>query len=234
MALSTAIPRLTDYYRRHGFAVTVRRAAVAVKRALFSGRSVLFYCDLATLASPSGNLPSFMKVERKGSSSELSPEDLDALTSFWNPRLAQRYIKERFGKGASLWLIKSESGLVGYGWSLPGTTIEPHYFPLGPQDVHLFDFHVFPQYRGQGMNPLLVSHILSRVATEAAGRAFIEAGEWNLAQLSSLSKTPFRFLGKARKLTIFGHAVVFWADNEIKPQGTKVPVRDIDNHANGH
>ncbi len=33
-------------------------------------------------------------------------------------------------KGALLWLIKSEDGLAGYGWTLQGRTIEPHYFPL--------------------------------------------------------------------------------------------------------
>jgi len=233
MGLSTAIPRLTDYYRRHGFSPTVRRVGVAVKRALFSSRNVLFYCDLATLTSPPSDLPSFLKVERKRSSAELSQEDLEAITGFWNPKLAQRNMKERFGKGASLWLIKSESRLAGHGWSLRGGTIQRHYFPLGPDDAHLFDFHVFPQYRGQGMNPLLVTRILQGLATEGASRALIEAAEWNQAQLSSLAKTPFRRLGLARKLTIFDRTIVCWADNEAALPGTKVPVRAIDNPATG-
>jgi GNAT superfamily N-acetyltransferase len=185
------------------------------------------------MASSSADLPGFLKVERKRSPAELGLEDLEAMTSFWNPRLAQRNIQERFGKGASLWLIKSHDRLAGYGWTLQGCTIESHYFPLGRHDVHFFDFHVFPEYRGQGMNPLLVTHIISRVTTEATGRAFIEAAEWNQAQLSSLSKTPFRLLGKARKLTVFGHTIVFWAANETALRGTKVPVRAIDNHTIG-
>jgi ribosomal protein S18 acetylase RimI-like enzyme len=97
---------------------------------------------------------------------------------------------------------------------LHGGTVEPHYFPLGWDDVHLFDFHVFPQYRGQGMNPFLVTHILRSLAAEGADRAFIEAAEWNEAQLSSLAKTPFRRLGCARKSTIFGCTIVWWAENE--------------------
>jgi ribosomal protein S18 acetylase RimI-like enzyme len=233
MAVSTAISRFTDYYRRHGFNATVRRASAAVTRALFSSRSVLFYCDLGTLTSPPVDLPSFLKVERKSSSAELCPEDLEALTSFWNPKLAQRNMKERFGKGASLWLIKSDGKLAGYGWTLSGSTVEPHYFPLGRDDVHLFDFHVFPQYRGRSMNPLLVTRILESLATEGAGRALIEAAEWNHAQLSSLAKTPFRCLGRARKLTIFSRTVVCWARNEFAPRSTKVPVRAIDKPATG-
>jgi GNAT superfamily N-acetyltransferase len=133
------------------------------------------------------------------------------MTSFWNPKLAQKNMKERFRKGASLWLIKSHDRLAGYGWTLKGGTIEPHYFPVGQDDVHLFDFYVFPQYRGQGMNPLLVGEILRSLAREGAGRAFIEAAEWNQPQLSSLSKTPFRCLGWATKLTIFGRTVVRWS-----------------------
>jgi ribosomal protein S18 acetylase RimI-like enzyme len=233
MAISTAISRITHFYGRHGFVATIRRAGVAVKRALFSSHSILFYCDLVRLTAPPANLPSFLSIERKRSSAELSPEDLEEMTGFWNPRLASQNMKERFDLGASLWLIKSRDKLAGYGWTLQGRTIEPHYFPLGPDDVHLFDFHVFPLYRGQGMNPLLVTHVLSRIATEAAGRAFIEAAAWNQAQLSSLSKTAFRRLGRARKLTIFTHTVVWWTEKEIEYPSTKVPVRAIDNPATG-
>ena len=134
------------------------------------------------------------------------------MTSVWNPKLVQQNMKERFDLGASLWLIKSEGKLAGYGWTLSGSTVEPHYFPLGQDDIHLFDFHVFPQYRGRGINPLLVAHILSSLATEGMGRAFIETAEWNQSQLSSLlRKTPFRRLGVAKKWNIFDHIIVSWA-----------------------
>jgi ribosomal protein S18 acetylase RimI-like enzyme len=171
---------------------------------------VLFYCDLPGQASLRTDSPSSLDVEQKRSEAELSPQDLQEMTSFWNPKLARRLMKERFGLGASLWMIKSEGHLAGYGWSLQGRTVEPHYFPLGQDDVHLFDFHVFPQFRGRGMNPFLVNHILQSLATEKAGRAFIEAAEWNQPQLSSLTKTPFHRLGMAGKWTILGRTMVRW------------------------
>jgi ribosomal protein S18 acetylase RimI-like enzyme len=140
------------------------------------------------------------------------------MTSFWNPKLVQQNMKERFGLGASLWLIKSHNKLAGYGWTLQGRTVEPHYFPLGHDDLHLFDFHVFPEFRGRGMNPSLVTQILCRSAVEGVRRAFIEAAEWNQPQLSSLTKTPFRRLGVARKRMIFGRTIVWWGKN-----GTSTP-----------
>ncbi len=233
MGISTALSRFSAYYTRHGFVGTIRRAALAARRALFSNRMVLFYCDMAKQTTAPANIPNSLKVERLRCYAELNPQDLNDILNFWNPKLAQRNMKERFGNGASLWLIKSEGKLAGYGWTLRGRTIEPHYFPPGQDDVHLFDFHVFPQYRRRGMNPFLVTHILRSLVSEGAVRALIEAAEWNQAQLSSLSRTPFRRLGRARKLTMLGRTIVCWAGDETATRGTKVPVRPIDNPATG-
>jgi hypothetical protein len=53
---------------------------------------------------------------------------------------------------------------------------------------------------------------------EVTGRAFIEAAEWNQPQLSSLTKTPFRRLGRARKSIIFGRTVVHWANDQASKE----------------
>ena len=78
------------------------------------------------------------------------------------------------------------------------------------------------------MNPLLVIHILRSLAREGGRRAFIEAAEWNEAQLSSLRKTPFQLMGWARKSTIFHRTIVCWArtkpysrDTNIQHSGTE-------------
>jgi GNAT superfamily N-acetyltransferase len=208
MSISHSISRFTAYFKRNGLRATVRRIGLAARRALFSSRMVLFYGDLSAQSSSTADLPSFLKVERHKSQGDLTPQDLQEITSFWNPQLARRNIKERFEHGASLWLIRSEGRLAGYGWTLRGHTVDTHYFPLGPDDVHLFDFHVFPRYRGRGVNPLLVNYILRELAGECRGRAFIEAAEWNHAQLASLRRTPFRRLGLARKFTLLRHTMV--------------------------
>lgn len=218
MSVLNAISRLTVYCRRHGFVATIRRARLAAKRALFAGRMVVFYCDIDKRRLPQVSVPKGLTVERLTALSELSAEAWKEITRFWNPKLANRNIRERFGKGASLWLLRSEDRLAGYGWTLQGRTIEPYYFPLAQDDIHLFDFHVFPDYRGRGMNPFLVGQILDGLATNGAGRAFIEAAEWNDAQLSSLRKTPFRCLCSVRCFTILGHTFVSWMRNDAVMQ----------------
>jgi GNAT superfamily N-acetyltransferase len=212
MKLPTSIRRFVTYYGRHGFLPTIRRAGVAATRALFANGQVVFSCDLGKPLSAMSALPEPARVEQLRDYGALSAEDLGEIVRFWNPSLAQRNIMDRFKQGASLWLIKVGGRLAGFGWTIQGRTLEPHYFLLGKDDVHLFDFLVFPGFRGRGINPLLVRWILEQLALDCHGRAFIEAAEWNRPQLRSLARTPFQRLGLARKFTFLGHTVVRWKD----------------------
>jgi hypothetical protein len=213
MSVSNSISRLTVYYRRHGLAATIRRARLAGKRALFADRMLVLYCDLDERRLPQVNVPKALRVERLEALTELSAEHLQAMTCFWNPKLANRNIQERFEKGASLWLVECQKQLAGYGWTLQGKTIAPYYFPLGPDDVQLFDFYVFPRFRGRALHWLLTSHILHTLAVEGRSRAFADTGEWNEAQRASFTMTPFRLLGSARSFTILGYTFVSWTKN---------------------
>lgn len=223
MGISILFSRLAIYYKRNGSGATARRAWLAMSR-LFSPGMILFYCNLSGSNSEQAPLPAFLTVERKRNEDEVSPLDLEEIIKSWNSRVAHQSIKERFGRGASLWMIKSERKLAGYGWTLRGHTIERHYYSLGLDDVHLFDFYVFPRYRGQGLNPLLVTEVLRTLAVERMERAFIEAAAWNHAQLESLRKTSFHRLGRASKFTILRRTIVFWDDNQVDGELNDVPI----------
>jgi hypothetical protein len=225
MGISDSISRLTDYYVRHGLAATIRRAGMAAKRALFLNRMIIFYCDLSNYTARPVNIPNSLEIERLINEAELNPQVLQEITSFWNPKLAHRNIKERFAKGASLWLVKSGEQLAGYGWTLRGCTIADYYFSIAPNDVQLFDFYVFPKFRGRAMHWLLTAYILQTLSTEGAARAYADTGEWNEAQIASFKMTPFRRLGTARSLSIFGHTFVSWDEKETSEQLQKASAR---------
>jgi ribosomal protein S18 acetylase RimI-like enzyme len=221
MSISNFLSRVTAYFGRHGFSATVHRAAVAMKRALLARRMVVFYCDLAKQASSPVRLPSSMKLERLNALASLSTQDLQAMTSFWNPKQAHRNILHQFDQGASLWLIKSGEELAGYGWTLLGRTMEPYYFRLGEDDVQLFDFYVFPKFRGRALHWVLTTHILKTLAAEGRARAFADTAEWNDAQLASFKMTPFRRLGTVSSFSILGRTFVSWLENEQVQQPRK-------------
>jgi len=230
MGIIDSISRVADYYSRHGSGATIRRVGVAARRALFSSRMLVFYCDLPLQASHPVSIPSPMRVDRLTKEIELAPQDFQEITTFWNPKQARRNIKERFARGASLWLIKSEEQVAGYGWTIQGRTIAEYYFPMGQKDVQLFDFYVFPKFRGRALHWLLTGHILKTLAVEGAARAFADTGEWNQAQISSFKMTPFRCLGLVRSLTIFSHTFVSWVENgtteELKSPSSNVKNRE--------
>jgi GNAT superfamily N-acetyltransferase len=207
--------RLWNYYRQHGTRATLQRLRAAVQRASSSiGRMELYVCDLPTtpIAEPS----SLGVLERISGLSSLKAEDLARLVSHWNPKVKRRQINERFATHAELWLLRCNGFIAAYGWTIKGQTIEPHFSPLTPRDVHLFDFFVFPEFRGRGLNPALVSRILLAVGQEGLTRAFIEAAAWNQAQLASLRKTPFRPLGAARRLCLGKSVLVLWSNKNTR------------------
>jgi hypothetical protein len=221
MAISDFISRLAAYYKLHGLGPTIRRAGVGVRRALNSNRMLVFYCDLTKLKASPASLPSPLKIERVRGHQELSQQDLEGLTNFWNPEQAHRNIKERFESQASLWLIKSEGQLAGYSWTIQGRTIAPYYFPMGQDDVQFFDWFVFPKFRGRAIHWFLITHILRGLAAEGVSRAFGDVALWNQASLSSYKMTPFRPLGCVRAFRVFGHTIVIWAETETGEQIVK-------------
>jgi hypothetical protein len=225
MAIAALTSRFATYYSRHGLRGTAQRAGTALKRALFFNRQVVFYCDLATQVSSEEPLPSSLKVERKSGFDELNLHEVHELIEFWNPKLARGRMEERFAKGASLWLIKSNERLAGYGWTLRGSSIAGYYFPMAESDVQFFDFHIFPKFRGRAIDWFLMTRILHTLATEGGGRAFAEAAEWNRASLSSLASTPFHPLGSVRHATVLGYDFVNWTSYEMANRPTPLESR---------
>jgi ribosomal protein S18 acetylase RimI-like enzyme len=224
MSVANSISRLTTYYTRHGFRATIRRAGVAMKRSLFSGRMVVFYFDFGKQTLRDLAIPSSVKVDRVRSGSELVQQDMETLIGHWNPKLAQRRMNERFGKGASLWVVRRENQLAGYCWTLKGKAIAPYYLPLAPDDTQLFDVYVLPRSRGGAVAWYLISSVLHALKDEGGARVYADMGEWNSASLALYSRmTPFRRLGTARSFTILGHKFITWDDTPATETRQKAP-----------
>lgn len=217
MHFQDTLTRLLEFHRRHGLRLTASRVFASLYRILRSNRTVLFYCDIGRRKPSEAIQNCSWVIERRTSQSELSPQEVKELEESWNPSIMRRLIAERFQRGALLWIAKSEGRLAGYGWTLNATTMEPHFFPLGIHDVHLFDFCVFTAYRGRRINPSLVGAILDELAADGKSRAFIEVKEWNHAQLSSLTRTPFQPLALALRFRIVGKTFVLWSAAPFPP-----------------
>jgi ribosomal protein S18 acetylase RimI-like enzyme len=218
LLFSNAFSRLISYFKRHGVRATFDRTEIAVRRLVSGGRMVIFYHDFPPFpaATYSDKSQTSISFERKASQEEMDERDVARIVNFWNPELTQRGMTERFAIGAALWLVRYDGQLAGYGWTLTGRTVRPYFVPLGPNDIHLFDFLVFPEYRGRRINPSLVAHILDTSGSEGRSRAYIEVAEWNRAELRSLERTDFHVLGVARKTLIMQRTIVEWRRDSSK------------------
>lgn len=203
---TSVVGRIAAYYRRHGFVATAKRCGSGARRVSYLGRLNLYCCTLPLSApAPKANVT----VERMHEWT-VSPQDYETIANEWNPAITSHLMAARFSAGADLWLARLETKLAGFGWSLRGNTIEPHFFPLHRDDAHLFDFFVFPSSRGLGVNVSLVFEILQRLGADGVRRAHVECAAWNTAQIRSLAKTPFRRYAQATKLRLFGRTYVVW------------------------
>ena len=148
---------------------------------------------------------------------DISEEDKKIMELFLYKEIFQDQLKVRFSKGAFIWLVKQDSSLAGFVWSIVQTTVEPYFFPLTKKDVHIFDNVIFPEYRGRGINTILINHVLFELKRMGFVRAFIETHTWNTSEIKSLIKTHFYRLAEARKFHFWGWCLSTWSRTTIKP-----------------
>jgi len=197
MRLPDPVLRLFSYWQRHGFGATWRRAAVLLWRAFVQNGRVLFCCDLQSpeVARPAGISSGQLTIERLRGPERMGESDWQKIVSTRTAAVCRRLFGERFQRGASLWLVRCNGNLAGYGWALPCDSMERRYYPAGAKDVHLVEFLVFPEFRGLRINSFLVNHILGQLATEGKAHAYLDVAEWNKVALSSYRHTSLRPVG---------------------------------------
>lgn len=210
--MSDFLSRLVTYWTRHGLWATLRRVWIDVRRTFVQNRFVIFYFDL--LKQDDAVLRkarlSNLSVERKRCLEEIDREDWKRIVEFWNPKITERLFSQRFSAGSSLWLLRLEGALAGYGWTMIGRAMEPYFLPFGDNDVFMYDHLVFPEYRGRRLLSALMTYEVMHMAAESRSRAYFEVAEWNQPCISNVTRTGFRPIGIARKRTVFGRTFIEW------------------------
>ena len=202
----SAIARLWSFYRSRGLGSTLARCTESVRRLSYGGRMILFSCVLPT--APASH-PAGVSFERHSASS-LGRAEFLGVFGEQDTAAREHELAVRFAAGGELWLVRWEGRLAAYGWTIQGSTIEPHFFPIQAEEVHFFDFFVAPPFRGRGINVALMLEVLARLSEHGVRRVHLECAAWNAVQLRSLGKSLFRRNGAARMFRLFGRSLVIW------------------------
>lgn len=112
-------------------------------------------------------------------------------------QLEAREIEQRFGEGHHIYLAWMGKEPVAYGWvaTREGRIRDLQLsFPLSSRDRYLWDFKTLPEWRGRGIYPLLLQHIIRQELAQA-DRFWIGFVPGNEASKRGISKAGFQIVG---------------------------------------
>lgn len=210
MAIRALYLRSAKYLRRHGLKSSIKRLRREARNKIFYKRDVVFWLDLLQADLDGQAIPSNLRVERFDRRSGVPERLMNHMAEEYSEVLLKEYIQRRFAKGASLWCLRNETEDISYTWALTGQAMIPYYFPLTERDLHLFDGYTFPNFRGHGLNPVLLNHVLKYYRNEGFHRAYLETREWNTAVMRSVPKNGFIKIGLAKRRIRRGKCTVTW------------------------
>ena len=87
-----------------------------------------------------------------------------------------------------------------------------HFFPLLDNEALIYAAEVFPEYRGQGIMPILMNQTILELVRKGIERIYVECKVWNHASYRGISKTCAIELGTARAIRMRSRTIVVWRD----------------------
>jgi len=203
--------RFINYYQKKGFLKTVSRIFEQFYRILFKSKTVLFFADMSEVDNSKLKLPQDIVIEYKESFNQALQSDMKKMINYWEDIMEMDRARERFEKGAILWIIKSKADIAGFGWSIRGKMVSPYHLPITPNDVVLFDFFTFEEYRGHGFYALLLENIKGKMKLEGVSRVYGHSYEWNRSSIHGLEKGNMHKFIVTRKFHFWGRNITIWS-----------------------
>jgi GNAT superfamily N-acetyltransferase len=105
--------------------------------------------------------------------------------------------------GALFWVGRVNGRLASLGVSRRGAPTRDYFWPLVPSCVMLSHFGTVPEFRGRGLYPAMLTHILRELAPDHVEYFLIECGDWNIGSRRGIEHAGFRHIGYG-KATVRG------------------------------
>lgn len=127
-------------------------------------------------------------------SSEQEAERLDAELRDYPELLPDDPLRLQ-AMGALFWVGRMDGQLASLGASRRGAPTGHYFFPVLPSCVVLSHFATMPQFRGRGLYPALLSHILHQMAPWQVDYFLIDCCDWNIGSQRGIERAGFRHIG---------------------------------------
>jgi hypothetical protein len=123
--------------------------------------------------------------------------------------------------GALFWVGRVNGILANLGVSRYGSPAHQYFWPLMRSCAALSHFGTVPQFRGRGLYPALLAHILRELAPGHVEYFLIECGDWNIGSRRGIEHAGFRHIGYGKE-TVRGR--LSWHPLPRETSRTDVPV----------
>jgi hypothetical protein len=203
--------RFNAYCQKHGLIRTFRRIWEYLYKIIFKSQEILFYADMNKLTDTVLDLPYNITIELRSAYDEAVQPDMQRMVDYWNEEQSIDLVKERFRKGAILWMVKVAGIIAGFLWSIRGKMVSPYHLPLTPNDAVIFDVVTFEEFRGRGLYPMFLDFVFGKLKAEGVSRVYGHSFIWNKSSIKGLNKSYYRQLSKTRKFHIFGRNITIWS-----------------------
>jgi len=104
-------------------------------------------------------------------------------------------VLERFARGSRCYVVRVAGALASYGWVSFGEEWISElglHIRLAPGEVYIWDCATLPAYRGQGLYPALLEHIVNDLSAEGLRRAWIGADTGSMASQKGIIRAGFQ------------------------------------------
>ena len=195
------------YWKKYGTLGLAKRAVLRICLPFFSYNPLDFYCISGL---PKTNIQPRCHLEiRKG-----GLEDISLLVDFLSEideATVRKQVKYFFDKGGELFLAFNEGKLahIAHLCYYPGI-LEVHPLEIHPlmklkhDEVYIGLCQTHPSFRGKGIYPVMLQHIMRYVTEKNKKRCFGSVAPTNLASIKGIKKAGFSFVERKRKFRLFG------------------------------
>jgi GNAT superfamily N-acetyltransferase len=212
--------RLRYGMRKHGFRGLCLQVAERAYKAVFRDAEILFAVDALDISRREITSSGQIAVERFDRLDQISPDQMEKLAKQKGGiELLVAELESFFTRGGVFWLIRCDGEPAGYHWSVRAGLHNFCFFPMTERDAVLMSSEIFPEFRGRGLNPAMIQHVLQELTNEGITRMYISCKIWNHANQRSIPKTSFRKIGTARVFRLFGRRLVFWSQVNVTQAG---------------
>jgi hypothetical protein len=121
------------------------------------------------------DIPSSIWSANDGTEFEATKEDID----------------REFANGGVFWIAYIGEHFAACQWSIRGRFLRRWYVNLGPNDLVIYGAVTFNAFRGRGIHPAMIRHIIESEATDDVD-VYCDAAEWNVVAKRNIEKSGFR------------------------------------------